>query len=165
MQAAMIAYRLMIGGPYEADWQALAAAETPQMRTIDYFCKRQLLAWRLNFAPSLDPSFPGGTIPAQPAALNLRIPYQSHGVISVSWSNDPAPTDDSIALIACSPYHPPNSTSTVMLAYKQPLTTDELNAGIRILPGSWVVTIIPMFLNGAPIDECNSIFDGPVIVP
>jgi hypothetical protein len=149
MQVAMIAYRLMVGGPFEAAWQALAAAETPVMHTIDYFIKRQLLAWKADCGPSIDPSFPGVLTPGVSGSELAVVPYDSTGIFTVSNSYNPGPDMDIITVFGA--YHslnPWGSARAVSCTFSPAGSTVFTQKGVYIIPGDWSILAFPLALDG-----------------
>jgi hypothetical protein len=152
MQSAMLAYRMMLGGIYESAWQALALAQTPPSRTIDFFCKRQLLAWKLDVGPSLDPTFPDFQIPSYPAGSpNIAFaPAGSHGFISYTVDYTGAPLSvPQMGWILCQPDGAPQEYGmfTSMTAFSI-VSSHPYTGGFRIRPGTYQVGFATSCLDG-----------------
>lgn len=156
MQAAMFAYRAMIGGPYEATWQALAAVQVPPLRTVDYFCKVQLLHWKLEQGPSVDPAFPGTVIPSLPDAADADIPSGTHGVVSWELDCSSIPTASAFLIAAMLTGTSGGPMVSCMQFVPYPPGATLLRGAFRLHPGQYEIYCYAVTLDGSwptgPID-------------
>jgi hypothetical protein len=150
MQAAMIAYRVMIGGPFEPAWQSLALAQLPVAKTIDYFCSRNLTAWKLGQGPSVDPSFPGVISPTLLDSISVSVPDGSHGIadITCSFAGPPAAVLALCITASLTGILGPSTASTYLVASYTPYL-DVIKLGIRLSPGLWYIGGYPVANDGS----------------
>jgi hypothetical protein len=152
MQIAMMAYHLMTGSPFSDDWAARAILEAPFITTKNYFIKQQLLKWKLNIGPSIDPLFPGLTLLEAPSSATAYVPEGSKGVIDINVQYTSPPGFPYVIVFLAGSGSLDWNTALAVQAIFIPVGDLSLKAsGIRLLPGFYATS------------ACTIAFDGTVL--